>query len=288
MTDQIAQQLRQIGDEFTLATIQRTQQLFAPLARRPEDAGAQVTRDLTYGGDARQRLDIFRGEGAGACPVVVFVHGGGFAAGDKGAADAPFYNNVGAWAVQSGFVGVNVTYRLAPAHAWPSGAEDVAAALGWLHDNVARFGGDPRRIVLIGQSAGGAHVSGLLAGHAGDAPMPAAAILLSGIYEPDPFDVNPMQQVYYGAERGAYPARSAVLGLAATPVPCLFTISEFDPPTFHRQLAAVIAARVAMRGHCPETFYVTGHNHVSTSLQLGMAEDNLGPALAAYVRRHCG
>ncbi len=41
--------------------------------------------------------------------MVVFVHGGGFVQGDKGAADAPFYNNFGAWAVRAGFVGVTMT-----------------------------------------------------------------------------------------------------------------------------------------------------------------------------------
>lgn len=282
------QRLRAIGDEFTLASIDATRQLLAPLALRPESAGARIERDLTYGEDPRHRLDIFHRPGGSGQAVVVFVHGGGFAAGDKGDAAAPFYNNVGAWAVASGFVGVTMTYRLAPAHAWPCGAQDVAAAVAWLRGNVARFGGDPRQIVLLGQSAGAAHVAGFLASHgAGSSARPdvAGAIMMSGIYEPDVFAANPMHAVYFGSDRAAYAARSAVLSLAATAVPCLFTISEFDPPQFHRQLAAVFAARTARTGRSPEVLYLQDQNHVSPAMQLGSVGDVVGDRLADQVRR---
>lgn len=291
MTKEVWQRLREIGDEFNPGTIQATQQLFAPLALTAQQAGAQCVRDLRYGEHERHRLDIFHAPGARNLPVVVFVHGGGFAAGDKGDAHRPFYGNVGAWAVRCGFVGVVMTYRLAPAHGWPAGAQDVAAALRWVHANIAGYGGDAGCIVPVGQSAGAAHVAGCLAGHglpAGGIPAVAGAALLSGIFEPDAFQVNPMHTVYFGMDRACYSARSAVLALAATPVRCLFTISEFDPPQFHRQLAAVFAAHSAMRGRCPEVLHLHGHNHVSSSLQLGSALDTLGPPLSAFVRSVCG
>jgi triacylglycerol lipase len=285
----IWQSLRQIGDEFSPRAIEETRRLYAGVALRPEQVGAGVSRDLRYGPDARHRLDVFQPlADAAVRPVVVFVHGGGFAAGDKGGADAPFYNNVGAWAVRSGFVGVNVTYRLAPQYAWPHGAQDIALALHWLAANIGRYGGDARRIVLVGQSAGAAHVAGCLAGHGGVFPAPAAAVLLSGIYEPDAFHVIPMYEVYFGADRGRYAARSAVLALARTTVPCLFTISEFDPPQFQRQLAAVFEARTAATGRCPQVLWLHGHNHFSTSMQIGGPDDTLGPPLAAFIRRVAG
>lgn len=275
-----------MGEEFTPASIQATQKLFAPLALSPAQAGAVVQRNLAYGTDPRHRLDVFHGPVAAPRPVVVFVHGGGFVGGDKGGPDAPFYNNVGAWAVRSGFVGVTMTYRLAPAAAWPAGAADVAAAVEWLRANIASFGGDATRILLIGQSAGATHVAGYLAGHGatGDVPPDVmAAALLSGVYEPDAFHVDPMQEPYFGRDRGRYPAQSAVLALAASSVPCLFTISEFDLPIFHAQLAAVFAARVAIRGRSPQVLYLHGHNHFSSSLQLGSAIDTLGPSLVSLV-----
>jgi acetyl esterase/lipase len=291
MTKEVWQRLRAMGDEFNLGTIQATQQLFAPLALAAQQAGANCVRDLRYGEHERHRLDIFHAPAARNLPVVVFVHGGGFAAGDKGDAHRPFYGNVGAWAVRCGFIGVVMTYRLAPDHAWPAGAQDVGAALRWLQANIGRYGGDAACIVPVGQSAGAAHVAGCLAGHgmtAGQVPTVAGTALLSGIFEPDAFHVNPMHTVYFGTDRATYSSRSAVLALAAASVPCLFTISEFDPPQFHRQLAAVFAAHTAMRGRCPEVLHLQGHNHVSSSLQLGSTIDTLGPSLCAFVRRVCG
>lgn len=282
----IWRQLEQIGEEFSPAAVEATRQLFAPLAPAPGQAGVVVERDLAYGTADRHRLDVFRTPDAVDRPVVVFVHGGGFAAGDKGAADAPFYNNVGAWAVRNGFVGVTMTYRLAPAHRWPCGAQDVGEAVRWLRANIARHGGDPRRIVLVGQSAGATHVAGYLAGHGRDAalaPQVAGAVMISGIFEPDCFEAIPVLEVYFGSERANYARQSAVLGLAAARIPCLFTISQFDPPLFQRQLAAVFAARTAMQGHCPQVLHQYGHNHFSTCMQLGTVVDTLGPALARFV-----
>ncbi len=289
MSDDVRQRLRAIGNVFTPATIAATRELLEAQALRPAAVGASVQRDLFYGPDERHRLDVFHAAGDHSPrPVVVFVHGGGFAMGDKGGADAPFYNNFGAWAVRAGFVGVTMTYRHAPLHVWPAGAQDVAAAMEWMQANIARFHGDPACIVLVGQSAGAAHVAGYLAGQgvAADArPAAAAAILMSGIYEPDMFERNPMHEVYFGSDRAVYAARSAVLALAATSLPCLYTISEFDPAQFQRQLAAVFAARVAFCGRCPEVQFLPDHNHVSPAMQLGGESDTVGEKLAGYVRR---
>jgi acetyl esterase/lipase len=288
MEGRIWQRLREIGDEFSPAAVEATRDLFAPLALSPQQVHAVVARDQVYGAHERQRLDVFRPPDAAGLPVVVFVHGGGFAAGDKGGADAPFHNNVGAWAVRNDFVGVTITYRWAPTHAWPAGAQDVDLALRWLGANIANHGGDPRKIVLVGQSAGGTHVAGYLAGHglgARHVPAVAGAVMLSGIYEPDAFEVLPVLETYFGADRMQYAARSAVIALASSTVPCLYTFSQFDPPLFQRQLAALFAAHTAKRGRCPEVLYQHGHNHFSTAMQLGWQFDTLGAALAQFVGR---
>src|ERR1700733_6564009 len=131
----------------------------------------KIDRDLVYGDHERHRLDVhtagteLSGEGAGA-PVLLFVHGGGFTGGDKHVPGSPMYDHVGAWAVRNGWVGVTITYRLAPEHTWPSGAQDVAAAVQWVRDNIASYGGDPSRIVVAGPSAGCVHVASYLAGQA--------------------------------------------------------------------------------------------------------------------------
>lgn len=280
--------LRQMGDKFTLTEITATRELFVPRALKPGMVGAVVTRDVAYGPDSRHRLDVFAPPVAGSVPVVLFVHGGGFVGGDKGGEGDPFFNNVGAWAVRSGFIGVTMTYRLAPANPWPAGAQDVDQALEWLRLNAARFGGDPTRIVLMGHSAGAAHVAGCLARHGcapGSVASAAAAILVSGIYAlevyPDGYDY----QVYYGTDRRLDAERSTVALLANLGIPCLFTISEFDPAPFHRHLAAVFAARVRATGRCPAVLWQRGHNHVSVTMQIGSELDTIGNELAEFIRQ---
>src|SRR5262249_12106567 len=156
--------LRALGREFTPDQIAATQALFAPIALKPSPDLCTVTRDIVYGSDPRNRLDIFQPIAKGrARSVVAFIHRGGFIMGDNGGSDAPFHNHFGAWAARAGFVGVTITYRLAPAHRWPSGSEDIATAAAWLKANVAHYGGDPKKIVFVGQSAGASHLAGALA-----------------------------------------------------------------------------------------------------------------------------
>jgi len=141
-----------------------TAKLLAPLQRTEPYAGVAVTRDEKYGSDERHHLDVFRSnDAASPLPVLLFVHGGGYVRGDKRAAGSPFYDNVMLWAVEHRMVGVNMTYRLAPANPWPAAVEDIAAAVAWTQANIARFGGDPAQIVLMGHSAGATHVSSYLA-----------------------------------------------------------------------------------------------------------------------------
>jgi acetyl esterase/lipase len=64
-------------------------------------------------------------------------------------------------------VGVTITYRLAPEHPWPAGAQDVGQAVAWVTEHISGYGGDRARMVVAGHSAGAAHVAGYLAGHAG-------------------------------------------------------------------------------------------------------------------------
>lgn len=281
--------LRELGDEFTPEQIVGTRELFAPLVPRP-DPSARIARDLRYGPDARHRLDVFAPASASGMPVVVFVHGGGFLQGDKGDAEAPFFNNFGAWALREGFIGVTVTYRLAPTHVWPSGPEDMALVMAWLREHIADHGGDARRIVLTGQSAGATHVASYLAqyqgwGLANEGQRLAGAALFSGVFDLTIADRVGPNAAYYGPEFWRRPERSTLAALAVTPVPCLFSISELDPPQFQRQAGAVVHARLGATGRCPELLYLAGHNHVSSVMQLGCEYDTLGAPLAQFVRR---
>ena len=280
--------LRALGRDFTPAQMMATREILAPRAPRPDPAHCKITRDAPYGEDSRHRLDVFaplNSRGA-ARPVFVFVHGGGFVQGDKGAADAPFYNNVGAWAVAQGYVGVTLTYRLAPAHPWPAGSADLDLAIQWLHQNIAAQGGDPERIVLCGQSAGAVHVAGYLARHGAAPQSPAciaAAVLVSGIYDLSLVHSNPMHEAYYGSDRSRDAARSTLPSLVATAIPCLYVVCEFDPLEFQQQAARVVEETLKLRGHWPYLVYLAGHNHLSSVLQLGSDVDTLGPQLAQFI-----
>jgi acetyl esterase/lipase len=120
--------------------------------------GYTRTTDLAYGDQPRQRLDVYRPHNtppAGA-PVVIFFYGGYWQYGEKND-----YRFVADALTSRGFVAVLPDYRLYPAVRFPAFVEDGASALRWTHDNIERFGGDPRRVYLMGHSAG-AHIAALL------------------------------------------------------------------------------------------------------------------------------
>lgn len=97
-----------------------------------------------------------------AAPVVVWIHGGAF---ETGAGSAPWYDG-GELARRHGVVVVGINYRLGLFGFWRDrnlGLLDQIAALRWVRDHIAAFGGDPHRVTLLGESAGGASVLALLA-----------------------------------------------------------------------------------------------------------------------------
>jgi acetyl esterase/lipase len=101
------------------------------------------------GGDIPIR--VYRPEGDGALPLVAYVHGGGWVIGSIDGFD-PLCR---ALANASGAVVASIGYRLAPEHPFPAAADDVHAAVRWLHANAAALGADPGRLAVAGDSAGG-------------------------------------------------------------------------------------------------------------------------------------
>lgn len=267
-----------------------TEALYAPLGECEPYAGLRVQRDVAYGPDPRHLLDIFTPDrGHTNRPVLLFVHGGAFMRGDRRSGNTPFNDNVAVWAVRQGYVGINMTYRLAPAHAWPAAQQDIHCALAWLRLNAHALGVDAQRLVLMGHSAGAAHVAQYLAfpqfhGTAtaqADAGV-AGAVLLSGIFDPSTAEVNPPLQAYFGADATQYAARSAIPGLVATQVPLLVAYAELDPPDFCAQSQQLHAAlcRVAK----PESLYqLMGHSHISELFAINTADTALSSLLRHFI-----
>jgi arylformamidase len=112
---------------------------------------ASLTSNIPYADPAHERqvLDIHAPDGAKDLPVVFWIHGGGWVTGDK--TDVQIKPRVFA---ERGFVFVSTNYRLLPDVDMGTLIRDVAKSLGWVHKNIAKHGGDPKRIFVMGHSAG--------------------------------------------------------------------------------------------------------------------------------------
>jgi len=119
-----------------------------------------VVRNVAYGPDPRQRLDLYAPRAAHGAPVIVMVHGGGWRHGDK-ALPGVVADKVARW-VPRGALVVSVNYRMLPDTDPLQQARDVARAVATAQREVVRLGGSPDRFVLMGHSAGG-HLVALLA-----------------------------------------------------------------------------------------------------------------------------
>jgi len=289
MVEQLPQdviaRLRALDPAITPELAQSSWALLTPFHEKLGYTAPRIVRDLTYGEHERHRLDVHTGdEPAGdLAPVFLFVHGGGFVRGDKHQPGTPAYDLVGAWAVRHGWVGVNMTYRYAPEVKWPAGAQDVAAAVGWIRENIAAYGGDPDRIVVAGNSAGATHVADFVAGHGGDLAGVVGAALISGIYTARPAAPGAAPHPYYGVPD---PVQASLPCLVESHVPLLFTVAERDPERFHAAVAEAVAAWAARHGTVPDLVWVDGHNHMSAVGSLGVDEAALGVPLARFVERH--
>lgn len=120
---------------------------------------APSVRDLAYGADPRQRMDVYLPTKPFNAPVVLMVHGGGWRWGDKESSSV-VDNKAARW-VARGFVFVSINNRLLPQADPLEQARDVAQALAVAQAKAPSWGGDPARFILMGHSAG-AHLVALV------------------------------------------------------------------------------------------------------------------------------
>ncbi|WP_232717850.1 alpha/beta hydrolase [Gordonia metallireducens] len=127
-------------------------------------------------------LRIYTPESSGPLPVILYFHGGGFVAGSIEVIDEPSR----AIANAAGAIVVAAQYRLAPEHRFPAATDDAWAALNWVADNIGAFGGDPARLVVMGDSAGGGLAAGVAQrAHDAGAPSVRGQVLIYPALGPD-------------------------------------------------------------------------------------------------------
>ena len=125
------------------------------------------------------RADVAVPKGAGRHPVVIYLHGGGWAFGSPAS-----FRKLGMQFAEAGYLTIILDYRLAPEHPFPSALEDAIFAIGWAADNARRWNGDGRRIAIGGDSAGAnLAVSAITSSAAGLRSLVRGAVLFYGAYD---------------------------------------------------------------------------------------------------------
>lgn len=239
----------------------------SPIALLNRAAPAHTYRLMTgiaYGGHPRQKLDIYRPAQTrdnGAAPVVVFFYGGAWREGERGD-----YLFVGEALTSRGFVAVLADYRLYPEVRFPGFVEDGAAALAWARRHAANFGGDARRLFVMGHSAG-AHIALMLATDAryleaaGMRPQDlAGAIGLAGPYDFLPFRRASTAEVFDPPAR--WPL-SQPINFVSGREPTLLLLTGEDDDVVSPGNTTRLAARVGELGGKVEVIRYPGEGHRS-------------------------
>jgi len=260
-----------------------------------------VARDIPYASPAapRQVLDVHAPAGARELPVVLWIHGGGWQAGDKTDVQAKptFFT-------ERGFVFVTPNYRLLPHVEMDELVRDVARAAGWVHRNIAGRGGDPARIFVMGHSAG-AQLAALLCTderHLAAEGVPFTALAGCVPVDGDTFDLPPiiataeMRALLYGQPLPTFGHRqkfgndprkhveySAVThvarGKGIPPFLILHVAGHPDTTAQAQRLAAVLGA-----AGVPAKLHVGRETtHAKINADLGLPGDPGTQALAAFL-----
>jgi acetyl esterase/lipase len=257
-------------------------------------ARAANTVEIAYGPHRLQRLDVYPRPGLKDAPVLVFVHGGGWSFGDKRAVNA-----LPGYAERHGFLLVSVDYRLTPEVTARGCAEDVAAAVAWTLTDAGRYGGDPKRVFLVGHSAG-AHLVALVGvdptwlGAHGRAPGDLAGVIpLDGAGYDAPTQMRLQQQRRPGGGLlgGMYEKAFAAEPEALSPTLLVRTGRAYPPfLIFHvaarpdsRAQSQALAEALRGAGGRAEVIAAPGETHSSLNRGFGVAGDPEGERAATFI-----
>ncbi len=236
-----------------------------------------VKRDIAFGPDAWQKMDIYLPEDKrGKHDVIVFYYGGRWESGSKDQ-----YRFVGATLAKQGYVVAIPDYRKYPQVKFPVFVEDAALSLSWVADNIAAYGGDASRIHVVGHSAG-AHIGSLLATDASylraqgkDRHVIRDFVGLAGPYAFTP-DVPDLQAMF--GPPANYPNMMASNFVDGHQPPMLLMWGTDDKAVGRMNLDRMVAA-IQAKGGIVETKFYRGVDHGGILRGLSWAADDKAPVL---------
>lgn len=225
---------------------------------------------LAYGPDRSQRIDVYRPAGGQAgLPVLLFLHGGAWIAGHLG-----WLRFMAPAALANGFLFVGAGYRLAPRCRWPAQLDDARTLVQFVRRNALDWGGDARRLVIGGHSAGG-HLASLVT--LLDDPPVLACLPVSSSFDLRYGDVpkeSPAGRVYkyLFSQRGQDQEASPIAFAANAGCPHHILWGEHD---FERVIDSSVrmVAELRREGKAVTSDVRSGSNHFDTHLALGNADD---------------
>ncbi len=236
--------------------------------------GVTVQRDLSYsegtpGDERKHKLDLYLPAAKTSFPVLIFIHGGSWRSGDR--SQYPALANRFA---REGIGVVVPSYRLMPGSAHPAQVQDAVAAVEWTIANIAKYGGDPKKLYLSGHSAGG-HLAAYAGLDQRFWPNLKGVLPLSGVYDVSqipafkegPVNASPMQRVKAGA-----PA-------------FLITYCQNDYPSLPLQ-ARTFDAALRTAGVSSELVYIPGENHISEIVNVYKESDPTARAILRFIAEH--
>lgn len=195
-------------------------------------AGARELKNVAYGSEREQVLDVYIPSDASHAPIIFMVHGGGWRRGDKASYNV-IQNKIN-YFLPKGYIFVSTNYRMVPEVGVMAEAADVATALAYVQQHAANWGGDSARLIVMGHSAG-AHLVMLLTSvpalreAAGVKPWRATVALDSAGYNIVKIMSGPHFRLYdpvFGTHAELWKEASPTLQLkSAPPVPVLLVCS---------------------------------------------------------------
>jgi acetyl esterase/lipase len=244
--------------------------IFSPFnIKEAMDPGIRKHANIAYADGERKKLDIYRPEdtSGGPAPVVMFIYGGAWRAGDKFE-----YEFVGRALAANGFVAVIPDYRLWPEAKYPDFLEDNAQAMKWVEDNIAGYGGDNTRFFLAGHSAGAYNAVMLSLDHSFrqeyGITMPIRAVAgISGPYNFYPFEYGEVRETFGDAPN---PEGTQPVNLVTSDTPPMLLVSGTNDPIVRRQNTEAMAERLRAQGIWVTEKYYEGMGHLEPVIALGM------------------